>query len=401
MLDFHTKLLTLLKSSPEEVSSWVELDPSVLEGVVATGSSLEESYYPVPVSDMERVMSVYLPTARFVDIKIGPTLVTYLFELPLGTSGISLVRRSRDLSRDLGIDSLRVVPHVPGTSYCGVEVPNNAPYSVPFKDAITLLSSKSDRKPLEVVLGQDSVGSPLTLDLSTMPHLLVAGTTGSGKSVFLNSVICSLVSLNSPSSVKLRLVDPKQVEFDVYSDLPHLDGVPVANTLSEADAILDSAIEEMEIRLRSFKAAGVRSLESFNEARLLAGLSPLPYQVLIVDEFADLMLMDKKMSSVFESKVVRIAQKARAAGIHMIIATQKPIVRVVTGLIKGNLPSRISFKVPSSTDSRVILDSNGAEDLLGRGDMLISNKDFSMKRAQGVWIDDNDIQTVLAFAGGA
>jgi S-DNA-T family DNA segregation ATPase FtsK/SpoIIIE len=394
----YSSLLKMFTGSESPVTkkSWTPLDVDALKSVRLDMDSESDADYPVPVSEMTSVVSHYAQGSVLEDIKIGPTVVTYLFSLPIGFNGSSLVKREEDLGRDLSVLNLRVVPQVPGTSYMGVEVPNNAPYSVSFKDVFSELTSDS---PLEIALGRDTLGQLIPLDLAKMPHLLVSGTTGSGKSVFLNSVICSLVARNSPSEVELLLVDPKQVEFDIYRDLGHL-RLPIANDPFEASECLDSAIEAMEERLDLFRASGVRSLADYNHLREANGMTKLPYIVAIIDEFADLMMMDKSLSKSFETKVVRIAQKARAAGIHLIVATQKPIVKVVTSLIKGNLPSRISFRVPTANDSRVILDSNGAENLMGKGDMLIASTEHDMKRAQGAWLDDDDIRTILSYAEG-
>lgn len=346
--------------------------------------------YPVDEVLLGTVMSHYAPGSEFKDIAVGPSLVTYLFSVPVGTNGSALSKRESDIARDIGVKSLRVNPGVvPGLF--GIEVPNNVPEPVRFRDVYEHLSTR-DRGVLEVVLGKDTIGEPMTLDLGRMPHLLVAGTTGSGKSVFLNSVLSSLIALNRKEDVNLLLVDPKQVEFDAYRDVPHL-GMPIANTLEDALEVLGYAIREMENRLSVLRRAGVKDISELPASRR----GSFPYLVIVIDEFADLMLSGSG-SRDFEEMVVRLAQKSRAAGIHMVIATQKPVVKVVTGLIKGNMPARISFRVPSASDSRVILDSNGAESLLGRGDMLISTSEHDMKRAQGAWISDSDIKAVIRAA---
>jgi S-DNA-T family DNA segregation ATPase FtsK/SpoIIIE len=277
-----------------------------------------------------------------------------------------------------------------GTSTIGLEIAHEERFMVGFKD---LFEKMPDNMDLPVILGEDTYGMCKYADLAKMPHLLIAGQTGSGKSVFINSTIAALIATKMPSELQLLMIDPKQVEFTAYNDIPHL-MEPIANDTEEARQLLDIAVDEMEERFSLFKKHKVKKISEYKEK---TG-NTIPHIVFIVDEFSDLMMMgNNKTKQEVEKKIVRIAQKARAVGIHMILATQKPLATIVTSLIKANMPARIAFCVATGVDSRVILDENGAENLTGLGDMLISAPSVSTEviRVQATWIPDEDIDYIV------
>jgi len=299
----------------------------------------------------------------------------------------------------LAAKDIRMEAPIPGKSVIGIEVPNSEVSMVSFRDTIEGQINNKDRL-LEVPLGRDIAGNVAMADLAKMPHLLVAGATGSGKSVSINGMITSLLMKAKPNEVKMMMIDPKMVELNVYNGIPHL-LTPVVTNPKKAAQALHKVVQEMERRYELFAASGTRNMEGYNQfvkkknAETDEGLLPFPYIVVIVDELADLMMV---ASNEVEDAIIRLAQMARAAGIHMILATQRPSVDVITGIIKANVPSRIAFAVSSGTDSRTILDSNGAEKLLGRGDMLFQPMGANKAtRVQGAFISDEEVEAVVNF----
>ncbi|MDH3583413.1 MAG: DNA translocase FtsK, partial [Phycisphaerae bacterium] len=314
-----------------------------------------------------------------------------------------------DLARELKAQNIRVVANTAGKSTVGVEVPNQNKEQVRLKDLIALGGPDIfQRMALPMFLAKDASGNPLIADLAQMPHMLIAGTTGSGKSVCINTIIMSFLMARRPDELKLVLVDPKMVEMAQFRDIPHL-MCPVVTDMSKAAAILEWAVTKMDERYELLAEAGVRDIQAYNRLtwkELAERFDPsneeeeaqiprkLPRMVFMVDELADLILTHKEV----EGFIVRIAQKARAVGIHLILATQRPQANVVTGLIKSNMPCRVSFKVASGMDSRIVLDSKGAEVLLGQGDMLyLSPRSSKLTRAQGTLVDDQEVRTVVRF----
>ena len=297
-----------------------------------------------------------------------------------------IVSLSDDLALALAARSIRIQAPVPGRSYVGIEVPNTEIAVVGLREVIESDAYRKIKSSLKLALGKDVAGKPICADLTTMPHLLIAGTTNSGKSVCVNSILSSLLLNNSPTELRLVLVDPKRVELTGYNHIPHL-LAPVVVDAEKVIGALQWIIREMDARYHKFSSAGVRNITEFNRK------SPdehLPYLVVVIDELADLMMMAPDET---ERCITRLAQLARATGIHLIIATQRPSVDVVTGLIKANLPARIAFMVASGVDSRVILDQPGAEKLLGRGDMLYQAPDAPAPvRLQGTYVSDGEIQ---------
>jgi S-DNA-T family DNA segregation ATPase FtsK/SpoIIIE len=335
---------------------------------------------------IEEKMQEFGLDAEVVHVRKGPMVTRYELKLLNGTKLANVRAISEDLAVALMAGSIRILAPIPGTSLVGIELANDKLSTIGLK---TILTPPMDSK-IPISIGVNTVGEPKIVDLTKMPHLLIAGQTGSGKSVCLNSIILSILYHMTPEDCELILVDPKRVEMVSYKNIPHL-RCPIVTETEDAIEVFSSLIEEMERRYGLLAEANVRNIESYNE-----GINSLPYIVTIVDEMSDLMTSNKEASKKLEGMIVRIAQKARAAGIHLILATQRPVKEVVTGLIKANMPSRIAFQVASKIDSRVILDCNGAEKLIGRGDMLMTYPGApEPERFHGAWVSDAEISAVV------
>lgn len=322
---------------------------------------------------------------------IGPRVTQYTMKPPSSTRLNKITALESNLALDLAAHSIRMEAPIPGKRAVGIEVPNVKPAVVRIASLLTSNDWTKNDSPLSFVIGKDIGGAPVVADLAKMPHLLVAGQTGSGKSVMINTFLTSLLYRNSPSDLKLILVDPKQVEMAPYNDLPHL-LTPVINEPEKCISALKWAVAEMERRLRTMSEVGKRNIVEYNNLKKEEGM---PYIVVVIDELADLMMMAARD---VEALIVRLAQKARAAGIHLVLATQRPSVDVITGLIKANVPARIAFTVASQVDSRTIIDQVGAEKLLGRGDMLFSTSDMPKpRRVQAALIEDDETGKVTDF----
>lgn len=322
------------------------------------------------------------------NVRRGPVITRYEMKLARGVR-LSQVRRvSEDMGLALMSENIRIQAPIPGTSLVGIEIANERPGIIGLKNVMFSEIGKS--KQIPIVLGTDIVGTPKVLDLAKMPHLLIAGQTGSGKSVSLNCIILSILFTRRPDECQLVLVDPKRVEMSSYRDIPHL-RCPVITEPEDAVRVFSSLIEEMERRYKVLSGKNVRNIESYNSL----SKDKMSYIVTVVDEMSDLMMTSGKE---LETMIVRLAQLARAVGIHLVLATQKPVVKVITGLIKSNMPSRISFQVASKMDSRVILDCNGAEKLIGRGDMLMLYPGVpEPERFHGAWVSDEEIFAVTDY----
>ncbi len=340
---------------------------------------------------LEHVLSDFGITAKVVNATQGPTVTRYEIEPAPGVKVSRIVNLTDDIALNLAAQHIRMEAPIPGKSAIGIEVPNKTTEAVHLRDVLDCSDFKDARGGIPVGLGKDIAGKPVITDLAKMPHLLVAGTTGSGKSVCVNTLISSILFSRKPEEVKLLLIDPKMVELSIYNGIPHL-MAPVVTDMKKAAAVLRWAVREMEARYKAFAASGKRDIKSYNEAHPKAAM---PLIVLIIDELADLMMT---APDDIEESISRLAQMARAAGIHMVLATQRPSVNVITGSIKANVPSRISFAVGSQIDSRTILDMAGAEKLLGKGDMLFApigaNKPI---RVQGAFISDDEVEKLVEF----
>jgi len=326
--------------------------------------------------------------------KVGPVVTRYELQLAPGVKISSIRAIAEDLAVALMSDRVRILAPIPGTSLVGVEIVNESRATVEFKtslrEAIRVGRGEGRSMELPMALGCDTAGTPKVLDLAKMPHLLVAGQTGSGKSVGLGTIIMSLLYTRTPDECRLVLVDPKRVELSLFAKVPHVDRVITES--EDAAEMFAGLVNEMESRYRLLEQAGVRNIAAYNRDGL-----KMPYIVVVVDEMADLIMSAKET----EVSIVRLAQKARAVGIHLVLATQKPVVKVITGLIKSNIPSRLAFQVASKSDSRVILDTNGAEKLSGRGDMLALYVGVSdPERLHGAWVSDLEIASVVNSIGG-
>ncbi len=333
--------------------------------------------------------------ARVESYKIGPTVTTYEVSINPGTKITRVTNLEDNIKLDLGVKDVRIQAPIPGKSFIGIEVPNTIKIPVPFKE-VFLESEKqigSIENKLMLTLGKNVFGEPMFFDLSKAPHLLVAGSTGSGKSVLINTFLASLLLRYKPTELKLVLIDPKMVEFTPYHGIPHLMSEVITNAPS-ANIALREIVNEMEERYKMMAASVTRNLEELNVKNEKEGKKKIPYIVVVIDELADLMMVAAKE---VEDSIRRITQKARATGIHMILATQRPSIDVITGVIKSNIPSRIAFTVPSSIDSRTILDAPGANKLIGMGDMLVSLYGKLPVRGQGAWISIEEIQDITSY----
>ena len=338
---------------------------------------------------IEETLAHFNIQAKVVEVSVGPVVTRYELKPAAGVKLSRIESLDSDLSLALAARTLRIEAPVPGKSVVGIEVPNLAIGMVTLKDVAETAMFKDASSKLTVALGRDVSGSPIVADLARLPHLLIAGQTGSGKSVSINSVICSLLMSATPDEVRLILCDPKRVELAGFNNIPHL-VVPVVTDHAKILNALYWAVGEMDRRYRLFARATARNIDAYNAAR--SGPDRVPYIVLIIDELADLMMSAPIQ---VEKAITRLAQLARATGIHLVVATQRPSVDVITGLIKANIPARIAFATASAIDSRTILDMSGAEKLLGRGDMLVLPPDIPKPiRAQGVFVSDREIEAV-------
>lgn len=332
---------------------------------------------------------------RIVDINRGPSVTRYELQPAAGVKVSRITSLTDDIKMSLAARSIRIEAPIPGKAAVGIEVPNNEIDVISMREILETKEFIDAKSKIAFALGKDITGNVIIADIAKMPHVLIAGATGSGKSVCINSIIISLLYRSSPEDVRLLMIDPKMVELEVYNGIPHL-LIPVVTDSRKAAGALSWAVTEMQKRYKIFADSNVRNLTGYNElARKTEGMEPLPQIVIIIDELADLMMVAAKD---VEEAICRLAQLARAAGMHLVIATQRPSVDIITGVIKANIPSRIAFSVSSQIDSRTILDGSGAEKLLGRGDMLFSNYGSPMPtRVQGCFVSDKEVESVVAF----
>jgi len=359
---------------------------------------------------LERTFQQFGLNIRVSEVDTGPVITQFELDLEPGLRLNKVTALEDDIAIALRVPSVRVVAPIPGKNTVGVEVPNENQVTVRLKELLLSAGADLDKFKIPLLLGKDVSGHPMAVDLAKMPHLLIAGRTGTGKSVCLNTLILSMLMTRTPDEVKMLMIDPKMVELSPYKNLPHLMH-PVITDMKKAEAVLAWAVDKMEQRYALLASVGVRHLDGFNKLsreKILdrMGISELheeakdvphkmPYIVIVADEMADLMMTSGKD---VEAHIIRLAQKSRAVGIHLVLATQKPTVDVITGLIKSNLPARISFQVASKMDSRVVLDEGGAERLLGCGDMLyLAPGTSNVSRAQGTYVSDDEINDVIDF----
>jgi S-DNA-T family DNA segregation ATPase FtsK/SpoIIIE len=378
-------------------------------------NSVEQEMSHAEIRERARIIQDTLASfgvpAKVVEVNRGPTVTQFGVEPGYiekrnsnGQTTRSKIKVSKisnladDLALALAASPIRIEAPVPGRSVVGIEVPNSEIALVPLRSVLDSDVFRHIKGPLPIALGQDVAGSPIATDLAAMPHLLIAGATGSGKSVCVNSIISSLLCTRTPAEVQFIMIDPKMVELTAYNGIPHL-RAPVVIELERVVGVLNWATREMDDRYKTFNRARARNIEAYNQALVAKGEKPLPYIVIVIDELADLMMI---APDEVERAICRIAQMARATGIHLVIATQRPSVDVVTGLIKANFPARISFAVTSSVDSRVIIDTTGADKLLGQGDMLFMAPDSSkLVRLQGCFVSDNELAALVQHWRGA
>ena len=408
----------------------------VIDELEAAGDSTDEEDYELPATDMllqseslrfaehekevrrkakvlEKTFADFGFNIRVVEIQTGPVIAQFEVELEAGLRLSKITGLADDLAIALRVPSVRIVAPIPGKNTVGVEVPNVERHLVRLREVIEEAEGKASKMRVPIFLGKDVAGNPMVVDLASLPHLLIAGRTGTGKSVCLNSIIISMLMTRRPDEVRMLMIDPKMVELSPYKRLPHLMH-PVVTDMRKAEAILAWAVDKMEERYQLLARAGVRHISGYNQLgreELLQRIQPeneederhiptqIPYVVILADEMADLMMTAAKE---VEGHIIRLAQKSRAVGIHLVMATQKPTVDVITGLIKSNLPARICFQVASRTDSRVVLDEMGADKLLGNGDMLFLWPGTStLIRGQGTYVCDDEISKVIASVATA
>jgi DNA segregation ATPase FtsK/SpoIIIE-like protein len=385
------------KSKFKKPSRYVRPSIDLLHTISTNQEDFSEEYIEKS-KRLEQVLNDFRVPAKVIAVTKGPAVTRYELQMPAGVSVKKITQHAEDIAMTLASNgAVRIEAPIPGKNAVGVEVPNNKIATIGLKDVMDSREFTKSKSPLTFALGKDISGAVKICDLAKMPHLLVAGATGSGKSVCLNSLIISMLYKSSPEDLRLILIDPKQVEFYAYNGLPHLMLPKVITEPAKALNALNWAINEMERRFETFQRDRVKNLTEYNEQdEVINGKKPkYPMIVIIVDELADLIMQSKRD---VEEKIMRLAQKARAAGIHLVLATQRPSVDVITGTIKANLPSRIAFSVTSFADSKTILDGAGAEKLLGKGDMLYAPLDYpEPRRIQGAFVSNDEVKNIVDF----
>ncbi len=388
-LDLGTSIVTNVPGAQDQI--WHYPSTSILSDNI--GGKADRGDIKGNAANIEKTLESFGISARVVEVNLGPAVTQYAIEVGLGTKLSKITALSNDLALALAAPTgqIRIEAPIPGRSLVGIELPNRAPEFVTLRKMLESDIMEKAKSKIQVALGLDVSGRPISYDLGKMPHLLIAGSTGSGKSVCINAFIASILFRASPSEVKLILIDPKRVELTQYNGIPHL-LTPVIVEIEKVLSALKWAMSEMDRRYKLFAEVGVRNIEGYNE---MSGFQALPYIVIFIDELADIMLIAPVE---VEDTVTRIAQMARATGIHLVVSTQRPSVDVITGLIKANIPARISFAVSSMIDSRVIIDGPGAEKLLGKGDMLFIPPDQAKPtRIQGAFVSDAEVRKLIDF----
>ncbi|MGC8706150.1 DNA segregation ATPase FtsK/SpoIIIE, S-DNA-T family [Desulfurella multipotens] len=384
------------KIDSKEKNGYVLPSLDLLNDPVHINKEVEENEILENVKILEEKLRNFGVTGKTVEVRPGPVVTLYEFKPSSGIKISKIANLSNDLAMAMKAIAVRIIAPIPGKNVVGIEIPNRQIQTVYMKE---ILSSKlfiNSKSPLTLALGKDIMGNPFVADLAKMPHLLIAGATGAGKSVGLNTMIISILYKSTPDEVKFVLIDPKMIELSMYDGIPHLLMPPVVDP-KQASGALAALVKEMETRYKIMSESGVRNIDGFNEKARNGQIDypPFAYIVVVIDELSDLMMVSSKK---VELSIARLAQMARAAGIHLIVATQRPSVDVLTGLIKANFSARISFKVSSKIDSRTILDSQGAEMLLGRGDMLFLQPGTShFVRVHGAYIADDELKSIIDY----
>ncbi|MEE9297043.1 MAG: DNA translocase FtsK 4TM domain-containing protein [Phycisphaerae bacterium] len=394
---------------PRPLESWKLPPVTMLDDADYTFTSAQESVLRAKAKTLERTLQEFRLDARVVEIDTGPVITMFELDLGAGIKVSQIAALANDIARALKAPAVRIIAPIPGKNTVGVEVPNTNKEKVRLKGMMFSSAKAIEEMGIPLLLGKDASGNTLVADLAAMPHMLIAGTTGSGKSVSLNAIIMSILMCRRPDVVKLILIDPKMVELSQFKDVPHL-MAPIVTDTQRAEQILEWAVTKMDERYAMIAEARVRNTAAYNKLgerelyrRLQATTEQermqiparLPYIVIIIDELADLMMTAARE---VEHHLSRLAQKSRAVGIHIVVATQRPEVKVVTGLIKSNLPCRCAFRVASRMDSRIVLDQNGAEVLMGEGDMLfLPPGSHKLVRAQGTYVEEHELQRVIEF----
>lgn len=414
------------KATPKEPQSVLEYAANAEEGnyrlpsldLLNTAPHFDQSKAQFDIEESSRILEATLQDfgieAKVVEVEQGPTITRYELQPAAGVKVQRITSLENDIALAMSATSVRIVAPIPGKSRVGIEVPNQTMAVVSLKEVLESTEFQSERSPVAIAIGKDTAGAPMVMDLASMPHLLIAGATNTGKSVCINSIIMSMLFRSSPDQLKFLIVDPKMVELHFYNDLPHLI-CPVITDKAKVPGSLAWLLGEMERRYKVLSRVGAKNIIGFNEKVEKKQITPeslkpmaegeehhepilvkkMPYIVLVIDELADLMMAS---ANEIEGSIARLAQLARAVGIHMILATQRPSVDVITGIIKANFPARIAFQVASKVDSRTILDENGADKLLGRGDLLIMDpRKSKVIRAQGALVQDSEIEKVTSF----
>jgi len=395
-LEENKKLLSELELGTTQKPKNFKLPPTSFfqNAPKESKSKINEALIDQKIADLLDKLAMFKIDGDVVRTYTGPVVTTFEFKPAPSVKVSKVLSLQDDLAMALKAQTIRIQAPIPGKDVVGIEVPNENVQTIYLKEMLESEIFKNSISPLTMILGKDIVGKPFITDLKKLPHLLIAGTTGSGKSVGINSMILSLLYKNSPDNLRLVMIDPKMLEFSIYNDIPHL-LTPVITKASDAINALSNMVGEMERRYTLMSKTKTKNIENYNEKALKDGYETIPYIVVVIDELADLMMTSGKE---VEYSIARLAQMARASGIHLIVATQRPSVDVVTGLIKANLPSRLSYKVGQKIDSKIILDSMGAESLLGRGDMLFTPPGTpGVVRIHAPWSTETEIEQVVEF----
>ncbi len=394
-LEENKKLLDQIdKGKTEKPKNFKLPKLEFLEAAPKLKSAIDEKELDEKIKHLIEKLAQFKIDGDVIRTYAGPVVSTFEFKPAAHVKVSKILNLQDDLAMALKAETIRIQAPIPGKDVVGIEIPNKTVDTIFLREIFESKLFKEASSPLTIALGKDIVGKPFITDLKKLPHLLIAGTTGSGKSVGINAMILSLLYKNSPDQLRLLMIDPKMLEFSIYNDIPHL-LTPVITKSKQAIAALSNMVGEMERRYALMSESRTKNIENYNEKIKKEGGKALPYIVVIIDELADLMMTSGKE---VEFSIARLAQMARASGIHLIVATQRPSVDVVTGLIKANLPSRISYKVGQKVDSKIILDAQGAESLLGRGDMLFTPPGMSgLIRLHAPWSAEDEIEKIVEF----